>query len=85
LSPAWDPATVRTVLVDVSYDDPGHGYHRELRLEFAGTDVAVRNVHLALHDRQQRAFRHRSTIVGTDGQVRQTDYVTTTDTLLPIS
>jgi hypothetical protein len=85
IAPAWDPTAVRTVLVDLAYDDPANAYHRELRLEFPGSEIAVRNVHIAIHDPALRTFRHRSTIVGTDGQVRQTDYVPTTDTLLTVS
>jgi hypothetical protein len=84
IAPAWDPQKVRTVLVDLAYDDPGNAYHRELRLEFAGADLAVRNLHIAMHDPELRTFQHRSTIVGVDGQVRQTGFLSTTDTLVTI-
>jgi hypothetical protein len=85
VAPAWDPAKVRSVLIDLDYDDPDTAYHRALRLEFAGADVATRNVHIAIHNPALRTFRHRSTIVGLDGQVHQTEYVATTDTLIPVS
>ena len=53
--PAWNAATVRTVLVDLDYDDPANTYHRDLRLEFTGSDQAVRNVHIAIHDPARRS------------------------------
>jgi hypothetical protein len=55
-----------------------------MRLELAGADLAVRNLHVAMHDPELRTFQHRSTIVGVDGQVRQTGFLSTTDTLVTI-
>jgi hypothetical protein len=72
------------VLVDLEYDDPGNSYHRTVRVEFAGPDVAVRNLRIAIYDTAIRTFGHRSTVVGTDGQVHQTDFVSTTDTLVTV-
>jgi hypothetical protein len=83
--PAWNPATVRTVLVELSYDDPGNSYHRELRLEFSGAEQAIRDVHIAIHDPAQRTFRYRTTIIQTDGQLKQTDYIATSDTLVMVT
>jgi hypothetical protein len=84
VAPAWDPAAVRSVIVDIAYDDDTNAYHRELRLEFPGADLAIRRVHVALHDPGLRTFRHRSTVIGVDGQVRQTDYLPTMDTLVTV-
>jgi hypothetical protein len=83
LVPAWDAASgIRTVFVELVYDDPVSRYHRELRVELAGPQTAATKTHIALRDPTARAFSHRSTFIATSGQVQQTVFVSTTDTLV---
>ncbi|MET8161529.1 hypothetical protein ABZT47_34665 [Sphaerisporangium sp. NPDC005289] len=86
LVPSWDGgAGVRTVFVELTYDDAASGYHRELRVELPGSHTTTTQAHIALRDPKVRDFCHRFTFVAPDGQVRRTPFVSTTDTLVLIS
>ena len=84
LVPAWDPAVVRTVVVDLAYDDPANSFHLEKRIELEGATQTTTMAHLALADSARRSYSHRITLIGKDGVEIQRDVVTTTDTLLVI-
>ncbi len=84
LVPGWNPALVRTVVVDLAYDDPAHALHLEKRIELDGASQATTVAHLALADPKRRGYSHRITLIGKDGTETQRDVVSTTDTLLVI-
>lgn len=82
--PAWDPASMRDVFVDVTYADPHHGIDRSMRLTFAGADQAVRHLRLALRDREARQFGWKVLFVRTDGSILRKPLVLDTETLIPL-
>jgi hypothetical protein len=84
LVPAWDSASISRVFVDIVYDDPPNAYHREERRELVGTLTDTTRVSLALRDSKQRTFTYRTTFVGTDNQVHQGEFASTSDSLLSL-
>ena len=69
--PLFPPGTVRQAFVDVTYDDEPNLYRREERLEIPGTAIEPVPLRIALLDPRQRKFRHRVTVVTTDGRLIQ--------------
>ncbi len=82
LVPAWDPALIRQVFVDINYSDPNNDIDRSERIQFTGDDLVTRRVRLALRDRTQRSFTWKALFLGTDNSSRQIAPETTTETLI---
>lgn len=85
LVPAWDPAVVRLVFVDIAYSDPPNGIERSERIQFAGADQATKRLRLALRDRKQRSFTWKAMFVRADNGTVQRPPETTTETLIPLT
>ena len=82
--PLFQAATVRNVFVDVTYVDEPNNYRREERLEIPGTAVDPIPLRIALLNPDLRTFRHRVTIVTTDGRLIQQAPVDGDETLIGI-
>ena len=82
--PLFPPGTVRQAFVDVTYEDERNGYHREERLEIPGTATEPVPLRIALLDPTLRKFRHRVTIVTTDGQLIQQAPVDGEETIIGV-
>jgi hypothetical protein len=82
--PLFPAGTVRQVFVDVSYEDPANNYRREERLEIPGGATAAVPLRIALLDPDLRTFRHRITIVTTDGRLIQAPPIDGTETLIGV-
>jgi hypothetical protein len=85
LVPAWDPAAIRLVFVDVDYSDAANGIERTERVQFAGEDRATRRLRLALRDRTHRDFTWKALFVGVDNSRKQLPPETTDETLIPLA
>jgi hypothetical protein len=85
LVPAWDPAAIRLVFVDIAYSDPTNGIERTERLEFAGADQTTRHLRLAIRDRTQRTFTWKALFVGVDNSRKELPPEPTSETLIPLS
>lgn len=83
--PLWDPARVRDVFVDVSYEDKDNRVERFERLTFTGADTAQRLLSLSIRDRTKRDFTFRVTVVGTDNSMEHRPPETTRETLIGIT
>jgi hypothetical protein len=79
-----DPATTRSAIVDVEYDDDANNYHRAERVSLVPGKNDPVHVHLALMNPDLRTYRFRTTVIGTDGQFRQSDFASTQDTLVVV-
>lgn len=79
LIPLWDPATMRTVFVDVTHQG------RARRVQFEGAERAPRKLHIALRDPTQREFSFQATFVGIDNRIVRRAAETTTDTIVGLS
>jgi hypothetical protein len=82
--PLFQPGTVQRVFVDVLYVDEGNGYRREERLDIPGNTTEPVALRIALLDPARRTFRHRVTIVTTDGQLIQQAPVDGEETLIGV-
>jgi hypothetical protein len=82
--PLFQPGTVQRVFVDVLYVDERNGYRREERLDIPGSTTEPVALRIALLDPALRAFRHRVTIVTTDGQLIQQAPVDGEETLIGV-
>jgi hypothetical protein len=82
--PAFDPATVNRVLVDVEYRDPANQYERTERLEIPGTATDSVKLRMALRDKNQRRYRFRLTFIGPN-LFQQRAWVETEEEIQPVS
>ena len=82
--PLFPAGTVRNIFVDVTYLDEGNAYRREERLEIPGAAIDPIPLRIALLDPALRTFRHRITIVTTDGQFIQQAPVDGEETLIAV-
>ena len=85
LVPAWDPAQIRQVFVDIAYSDPANGIERSERVQFNGDDRATKRLRLALRDRKQRSFTWKALFMRTDNGHMQIAPQTTSETLIPLA
>jgi hypothetical protein len=84
LVPLFDTASVKTVFIDVEYDDAPNDYHRRERLTMEG-DAQRQTLRLALMDKTRREFRYRLTFVGVNNQIHTGAFRTTTETIVPVA
>jgi hypothetical protein len=84
LVPLFDPAAVKTVFVDIEYDDDPNNYHRRERITME-SDAQRSTLRLALMDKKQRKYRFRETFVGTNNQIQSGAFQDTTETILAIA
>ncbi|GAA4036376.1 hypothetical protein GCM10022247_72650 [Allokutzneria multivorans] len=82
--PLFPAGTVRQAFLDVTYEDPGNAYRRVERIELAGDAVEPVPLRIALLDGSRRVFRHRITIIGTDGSLTQRAPVDGEETLIGV-
>ncbi|MFJ8536819.1 hypothetical protein [Streptomyces sp. NPDC093591] len=82
--PLFTPGSVALAFLDVDYQDPANSYTRHERLEIPGTATAPVPLHIALLNPAHRSFRHRVTLVMTDGSIKQAAPVDGEETLIPI-
>jgi hypothetical protein len=82
--PLFDPAAVRQVFIDVEYEDPANDYRRSERLDVPGDQTENVKLRLALLDPDQRQFRFRFTVVGTDGSFTRLAFETSDEEVVPI-
>jgi hypothetical protein len=82
--PLFPPDTVRQIFVDILYNDEANGYKREERLEIPGTATAPVQLRIALLNPDLKTFRHRLTIVTTDGRLIQGPPVDGEETLIGV-
>ncbi|MDO8364283.1 MAG: hypothetical protein Q7V88_15435 [Actinomycetota bacterium] len=83
LVPAWQGA-VRSVLVDLEYDDAA-GYRWSRRVEVDGATTATQHVRIGLVDPTIRSFTWRATFVGVDGVTTDRAATVATDTIVRLS
>jgi hypothetical protein len=83
--PAFDASSVRTVFIDVEYEDRIKPYRREERVQVSPGDQSEVHMRISLLDPAQRAFRYRFTFVDSDGRIRRGSFVDTEETLLSIT
>lgn len=82
--PLFDATQTKYVFIDVQYRDPKNAYARDERLQLAGNAQAPVHLRIALLDPAQTSYAYRLTFVGNDNSMRETAYVTTTETLIPV-
>jgi hypothetical protein len=83
--PLWDPATMRSVFVDLIYSDPENDYERSERLTFEGADVKPRSLRISLRERERRAYRYKATFVTANGRMIRRPEQETTETIIGLS
>jgi hypothetical protein len=69
--PQVTPGAFSSIIVDVEYDDPANGYERRERVEIPGVAPAQTGLRIGIVDPKLRAFRHRTTLIGPNGEITQ--------------
>ncbi|HVG65920.1 MAG TPA: hypothetical protein VND02_07610 [Actinomycetota bacterium] len=82
--PLFGPDTVRRAFVDVRYLDLPNAYVREERIEIPGDATEPVALRIALLDPDLVIFRHRVSLVTTDGQLVQNGPVDGEETLIGV-
>lgn len=82
--PLFDITAVKQVFIDVEYDDPANNYSRSERLDIKGDQTDNVKLRIALLDPDQRQFRFRYTVVGTNGDFRRLAFQTSDEEVVPI-
>jgi hypothetical protein len=82
--PAFDAGRVRTLFVDVEYEDRINPYRRDERVQVNPNDGSEVHMRISLLDPAQRSFRYRFTFVDVDGRIRRGKWIDTEETLLSI-
>lgn len=84
LVPLYDVNAVKTVFIDIEYDDNPNQYHRRERVTMEGN--ALRStLRLALMNKAIRNYRFRLTFIGTNNQIQSGAFKDTNETILAIS
>jgi hypothetical protein len=82
--PAFDATHVKTVFIDVLYDDDDLNYHREERLRLGEGSTDEVSLRISLMDPTKREFQYRFVFIDQNGNIRREPFVTTTDTEVSI-
>ena len=82
--PLFGAGTVQRAFLDVLYVDERNAYRREERIDIPGNATEPVHVRIALLDPTLRTYRHRITIVTTDGQFIQKAPVEGDETLVGV-
>ena len=82
--PLFGPDTVRRAFVDVGYRDLQNAYVRDERIEIPGDATEPVALRIALLDPTLRQFRHRVSLVTTDGRLIQNGPVDGEETLIGV-
>jgi len=82
--PLFDGDAVRQLFVDVEYEDIANNYRRIERLDVPGMQTENIPLRLALVDPDQRNYRYRFTVIGTDGDFRRLAWQETDEEIVPI-
>jgi hypothetical protein len=82
--PLFGPDTVRRAFVDVAYRDLGNAYVRDERIEIPGDATEPVALRIALLDPNLRTYRHRVSLVTTDGRLIQNGPVDGEETLIGV-
>ncbi len=80
--PIFDPAAIKTVFIDVEYEDAANHYQRKERLLMHSDSTDAATLRIALLNAAQNRFRYRLTFLGQDNQVRRDAFVETDETLI---
>jgi hypothetical protein len=83
--PAFEAATTRAVFIDVLYDDVANQYHREERLRVEGNETRELPLRIALFNRALRNYRYRFTFIDSDGSVRRSKFMDTSESIISIA
>lgn len=83
--PLFSLNRVKTVFVDIKYEDLNYNYYREERLELTGGSTQPVSIQIAVMDRAKRAFQYRLTFIGIDNSMHRGSFITTDETLIGVS
>ena len=72
------------MFVEIEYDDPENDYQRRERLSRKGDELDPVKFRLAIMDDSKRTFRYRQVQVTTTNEMRRTDWIETTETLIDL-
>lgn len=82
--PLYDSEKIKTVFIDVEYDDPDNQYRREERLKLAGETTDSALLSIAVLNPALKTFRYRLTWIGADNSMRRGPFAETAETLIAV-
>ena len=78
-----EQTTARLVL-ELSYQDPKHGYRFSAVKRISNEADAFSNLSIPVLDPEHKTYRYRITSIGTDRSVRRGEFIESTDEYLPV-
>lgn len=83
--PVLNPLKTKLALVELSYHDDANNYKFETTLQMTGSTSGATRVHVPIIDRSKTQYQYRSTLIGSDDQKSQSDYITAQDPLVLVA
>lgn len=82
--PSFDPSSIKLAVVELSYQDTAHSYTYQTTFQLQATSPATK-VHIPLIDRTLNQYQYRVTLLTTNNQQSQGQYITASDPLVLVT